>query len=235
MPALSNDSSHLKRDDMESSQTLQMSGFPARLLCVIALLLAPLAAMAQKAPDALVRSVADDVLKIVQQDQALREGDNAKMARLIEEKIVPHFDFERMTKLAVGRSWREATPDQRQTLIQQFRTLLVRSYSAAYSAYRQIVIEVKPLKVQPTEEDVQVKTEIKLPGGAPPVKVDYSMVKNNEWKVYDVVVDGVSMVTTYRNTFTEEVRRGGVDGLIKTLNDMNTAKTPPPAAGVQKK
>lgn len=221
---------------MTSSKAMQTFGFPVRLLCALALLLAPLAALAQKAPDALVRSVADDVLKIVQNDQALRDGDNSRMAQLIEEKIVPHFDFERMTRLAVGRPWREATPAQRQTLIEQFRTLLVRSYSAAYSTYKQIVIDVKPLKVQPTEDDVQVRSEIKLPGGAPPVKVDYSMIKSNsDWKVYDVVVDGVSMVTTYRNTFSEEVRRGGVDGLIKTLNDMNTAKTPPPAAGVQKK
>ncbi len=221
---------------MTSSKAMQTIGFPARLLCALALLLAPLAAMAQTAPDALVRSVADDVLKIVQNDQALREGDNARMARLIEEKIVPHFDFERMTRLAVGRPWREATPAQRQTLVEQFRTLLVRSYSAAYSAYKQIVIDVKPLRVQPDEDDVQVRSEIRLPGGAPPVKVDYSMVRSNsDWKVYDVVVDGVSMVTTYRNTFSDEVRRGGVEGLIKTLNDMNTAKTPPPAAGVPTK
>lgn len=221
---------------MEASKAVRRSGSPLRVLCLLALLLAPLAALAQKAPDALVRSVADEVLKIVQNDQALREGDNARMARLIEEKIVPHFDFERMTRLAVGRPWREATPEQRQSLIEQFRTLLVRSYSAAYSAYKQIVIDVKPLKVQPSEEDVQVRTEIKLPGGAPPVKVDYSMVKaNDDWKVYDVVVDGVSMVTTYRNTFADQVRKGGVEGLIQTLDDMNKAKTPPPAAGVPKK
>jgi len=221
---------------MEASKAVRRSASPLRVLCLLALLLAPLAALAQKAPDALVRSVADEVLKIVQNDQALREGDNARMARLIEEKIVPHFDFERMTRLAVGRPWREATPEQRQSLIEQFRTLLVRSYSAAYSAYKQIVIDVKPLKVQPTEEDVQVRTEIKLPGGAPPVKVDYSMVKaDSDWKVYDVVVDGVSMVTTYRNTFADQVRKGGVEGLIKTLDDMNKAKTPPPAAGVPKK
>ncbi|MCC7546937.1 MAG: ABC transporter substrate-binding protein [Burkholderiales bacterium] len=217
------------------SKALQKLAAPARLLCVLAVLLAPLAALAQKAPDALVRSVADEVLKIVQNDQALREGDNARMASLIEEKIVPHFDFERMTRLAVGRPWREATSVQRQSLIDQFRTLLVRSYSAAYTTYKHIVIDVKPLRMQPSEEDVQVRTEIRLPGGAPPVKVDYSMVRANaDWKVYDVVVDGVSMVTTYRNTFAEEVRRGGVDGLIRTLDDMNTAKTPPPAAGVQK-
>jgi phospholipid transport system substrate-binding protein len=203
---------------------------PALLFAV----LLPQRALAQPAPDALVRSVADDVLRIVQQDRELRAGDTSKMAQLIEEKIVPHFDFERMTRLAVGRNWREATPQQRQALVNEFRTLLVRSYSAAYSAYRHIVVEVRPLKVQPGEDDVQVKSQIKLPGGAPPVNVDYSMVKNSEdWKVYDVTVDGVSLVTTYRSTFTEEVRKGGVDGLIQSLKDLNAAKAAPKPAGTK--
>ena len=198
--------------------------------------LLPQAALAQQAPDALVRTVADDVLRIVQQDRELRAGDTSKMAQLIEEKIVPHFDFERMTRLAVGRNWREATPEQRKTLVDEFRTLLVRSYSAAYSAYNHIVIDVRPLKVQPGEDDVQVKTQIKLPGGAPPINVDYSMVKNTEeWKVYDVTVDGVSLVTTYRSTFTDEVRKGGIDGLIKSLKDLNAAKSAPQAVGTKKK
>jgi len=202
---------------------------------LLSALLLPQGALAQQAPDALVRSVADDVLRIVQQDRELRAGDTSRMAQLIEEKIVPHFDFERMTRLAVGRNWREASPEQRKTLVDEFRTLLVRSYSAAYSAYRQIAIEVRPLKVQPGEDDVQVKTQIKLPGGAPPVNVDYSMVKNSEeWKVYDVTVDGVSLVTTYRSTFTDEVRKGGIDGLIKSLKDLNTAKTAPQAVGTKK-
>jgi phospholipid transport system substrate-binding protein len=204
------------------------------LLAALALLPVQLA-MAQTAPDALVRSVADDVLRIVQQDKQLREGDTSKMAQLIEEKIVPHFDFERMTRLAVGRNWREATPEQRRTLLEEFRTLLVRSYSAAYTSYRHIVVEVRPLKVQPDEDDVQVKSQIKLPGGAPPVNVDYSMVKNSDaWKVYDVSVDGVSLVTTYRSTFAEEVRKGGVEGLIKSLKDLNTAKSAPKPVGAQK-
>jgi phospholipid transport system substrate-binding protein len=195
------------------------------LLAVAGLLPAP-QALAQKAPDELVKSVAEDVLAIVRQDRALREGDSSRMAQLIEEKIVPHFDFERMTRLAVGRSWRQATPEQRQQLIDEFRRLLVRSYSAAYSTYNHIVVEVKPLKLQPGEEDVQVKTLIKLPGGAPPVSVDYSMVNNSpDWKVYDVVVDGISLVTTYRTTFAEEVNKGGIEGLLKSLAALNAAKT----------
>jgi phospholipid transport system substrate-binding protein len=202
-------------------------------LASAALLLAP-PALAQTAPDALVKSVAEDVLRIVRQDKQLREGDTSRMAQLIEEKIVPHFDFERMTRLAVGRNWREATPEQRKTLVDEFRTLLVRSYSAAYSTYNHIVVEVRPLKVQPDEEDVQVKSQIKLPGGAPPVNVDYSMVKNSDaWKVYDVSVDGVSLVTTYRSTFADEVRKGGIDGLIKSLKDLNTAKAAPKPVGAK--
>jgi phospholipid transport system substrate-binding protein len=202
-------------------------------LAVAALLLAP-PVLAQTAPDALVKSVAEDVLRIVRQDKQLREGDTSRMAQLIEEKIVPHFDFERMTRLAVGRNWREASPEQRKTLVDEFRTLLVRSYSAAYSTYNHIVVEVRPLKVQPDEEDVQVKSQIKLPGGAPPVNVDYSMVKNSDaWKVYDVSVDGVSLVTTYRSTFADEVRKGGIDGLIKSLKDLNTAKAAPKPVGAK--
>lgn len=211
--------------------------FAKLLWCLLgAVLLLPPLASAQPPPDELVKSVANDVLKIVREDQALREGDTSRMAQLIEEKIVPHFDFERMTRLAVGRSWRQATPEQQKQLIEQFRTLLVRSYSGAYSAYRNIVVEVKPLKMQPNDEDVQVKTQIKLPGGAPPVEVDYSMFKtSSDWKVYDVVVNGVSLVTTYRSTFAEEVNRGGIDGLINTLVALNTAKTPPKPVGSTKK
>jgi phospholipid transport system substrate-binding protein len=197
----------------------------ALLLAGLGLLPAP-PALAQKAPDQLVKSVAEDLLAIVRQDRALREGDTSRMAQLIEEKIVPHFDFERMTRLAVGRAWRQATPEQRTRLIDEFRRLLVRSYSAAYSTYNHIVVEVKPVNVQPSEDDVQVKTLIKLPGGAPPINVDYSMVKaSSDWKVYDVTVDGISLVTTYRTTFAEEVNKGGIDGLINSLVALNAAKT----------
>ena len=189
----------------------------ARLLAVIAVLL-PAIGAAETPPDELVKRVADDVLKIIQQDRELAAGSQSKMAQLIEEKIVPNFDFERMTRLAVGKSWRQATPEQQKALMDEFRTLLLRSYSTAYSAYKFIVIEVKPLKLQPDDEDVQVKTLIKLPGGAPPVNVDYSMFKGSAgWKVYDVTVDGVSLVTTYRSTFSDQIQKSGIDGLILSL------------------
>jgi phospholipid transport system substrate-binding protein len=209
-------------------------GLPRTVLVLLVALATP-AIAAEEAPDELVRRVADDVLKIIQQDRELRAGSQSKMAELIEEKIVPNFDFQRMTRLAVGRSWRQATPEQQQRLVAEFRTLLVRSYSTAYSAYRDIDVEVKPVRLRPSDEDVQVRTLIKVPSGGPTVTVDYSMFKtSSSWKVYDVTVDGISLVTTYRSTFAEQVSKGGIDALIKALADMNAAKSAPPPAGASK-
>ena len=207
----------------------------AALVLLAALLpLAP-APAAEEPPDVLVQRVAGDVLKIIQQDRELRAGSQSKMAELIEEKIVPHFDFQRMTRLAVGRSWRQATPEQQKQLVDEFRVLLVRSYSTAYSAYRDIEVEVKPLRLQPSDEDVQVRTLIKLPNSAPSVSVDYAMFKaSTSWKVYDVTVDGISLVTTYRSTFADQVSKSGIEGLIESLREMNAAKSAPPPAGARK-
>lgn len=190
---------------------------------------------AEEAPDELVRRVANDVLQIIQQDRELRAGSQSKMAELMEEKIAPNFDFQRMTRLAVGKSWRQATPEQQKRLADEFRTLLIRSYSTAYSAYRDIEVEVKPVRLQPSDDDVTVRTVIKVPGGSQSVNVDYSMFKaSSSWKVYDVVVDGISLVTTYRSTFAEQVNKGGIDALIKALADMNAAKAAPTPAGSRK-
>jgi phospholipid transport system substrate-binding protein len=195
----------------------------------------PTRAAAQVPPDELVKRVADDVLSIVRQEPDLA-GNATRVAQLIEEKVAPHFDFERITRLAVGRSWRDATPEQRKQLVEEFRKMLIRSYSAAYTTYRHIVIEVKPLKMQPGEDDVQVNTVIKLPGGAPPIDVGYSMFKASpDWKVYDVSVGGVSLVTTYRSSFAEQIRQGGIDGLIKSLADINAGAIPPKPVGTAKK
>jgi phospholipid transport system substrate-binding protein len=203
-----------------------------RLLLAFVVLGACLGAAAQEAPDALVKRTADEILAIVRQDKDLQAGNQQKVVQLAEQKVLPYFDFERMTRLAVGRSWRQATADQQKALVDQFRALLVRSYSTAYTAYRNIVIEVKPLKLQSGDDDVLVRSEIKLPGGAPPVGVDYSMFKtDSDWKVYDVTVEGVSLVTTYRNTFAEDIRQNGIDGLIKSLQEKNA----PPPPGVKKK
>jgi phospholipid transport system substrate-binding protein len=205
--------------------------FAAKLFsCLLsAALLLPPAALAQTTPDELVKSVANDVLTIVRKDQDQLKGDTSRMAKLIEEKIAPHFDVARMTRLAVGRSWHKATAEQQKQLVDEFRTLLVRSYSAVFTTDNQrIMVKVRPLQLQPGEDDVQVHTQIKLPDSAPPVNVDYSMYKASaDWKVYDVTVDGVSLVNTYQPIFAEQVNRHGIEGLISRLSAFNSAKAPP--------
>lgn len=182
------------------------------------------AALAENpAPDVLVRTTTDDVMRLLQEDKDLKAGNPARVVGLIEDKIVPHFDFAKMTRLAVGRTWREATPEQQKLLVHEFQTLLVRSYATAYSAYRQIKVDVKPLKLAGGEDDVTVKSQILLPGGAPPVAVDYSMGASPEgWKVYNIAVDGVSLVTTYRNDFGAQIQQGGIDALIRNLQERNS-------------
>jgi phospholipid transport system substrate-binding protein len=185
------------------------------------------AVLAQIAPDKLVKSVADDVLAGLRQDPELKAGSQAKFAELLEQKVAPHFDFERMARLAVGRGWRQATPEQQQALVEQFRSLLIRSYSSAYTAYKDIAIDVKPVRMQPTDNDVQVRTAIKVPSSGQAISVDYSMYKaGSDWKIYDVTVEGVSLVTTYRSTFADEIRQNGVDGLIKSLQAKNSLPGP---------
>jgi phospholipid transport system substrate-binding protein len=185
-------------------------------------------AKAEEVPaDVLVRKTTEEVLTVVRNDKEIRAGNVGKISQLIEEKVAPHFDFERMTRLAVGRPWREATPSQRESLVKEFRTLLVRSYSAAFTAYTGIAVEYRPYKMTPGETETTVQTLIKLPGGAPPMGVDYDMGATPEgWKVYDVRVAGASLIINYRNLFAQEIQSGGVDGLIKSLVDKNSGKLP---------
>lgn len=180
------------------------------------------------APDVLVRKTTEEVLTVVRSDKDIRAGNVEKVAKLIEEKVAPHFDFERMTRLAVGRPWREASPSQRETLIREFRTLLVRSYSAAFTGYTGIAVEYRPHKMNDGDKETTVQTLIKLPGGAQPVGVDYDMgITPDGWKVYDVSVAGASLIINYRNVFAQEIQNGGIDGLIKSLADKNSGKAPP--------
>ncbi|HVY06053.1 MAG TPA: ABC transporter substrate-binding protein [Burkholderiales bacterium] len=191
-----------------------------------------LPAMAEDSPpDVLVRKTTEEVLTVVRNDKDIRAGNVSKIVQLIEDKVAPHFDFERMTRLAVGRPWRDATPPQRESLIKEFRTLLVRSYSAAFTAYAGIAVEYRPFKMKPGDTEASVQTLIKLPGGAQPIGVDYDMNSTPEgWKVYDVRVAGASLIINYRNLFAQEIQNGGIDGLIKSLVEKNSAKTPPPPA-----
>jgi phospholipid transport system substrate-binding protein len=189
------------------------------LLAFIAL--TPAAAQDAQSPDGLVKNVTQDVLAIVKQDRDIQAGNTKKTVALVEEKVLPHFNFTRMTALAMGVNWRKATPEQQKQLVDEFRTLLVRTYSTALSSYRNQTIDFKPLRAQPGDTDVMVRSEVRQ-SGTEPVTIDYSMEKTaSGWKVYDVVVGGVSLVTTYRDTFANEVRSSGIDGLLKSLTDKN--------------
>jgi phospholipid transport system substrate-binding protein len=201
-----------------------------RYLMPLLLALAPLGALAaDEAPDAMVKRIADEVVAIVKTDKDLQAGNSAKVVQLAEEKVLPHFDFTRMTRLAVGRNWQQATPEQREALTKEFRTLLVRTYSSSLSQYRDQKIQVKPLQVSPGDEDVIVRTAI-LQENGPQIPIDYRMEKAKDgWKVYDVVIDGASLVTTYRGSFNDQIQRGGIDALVKTLQERNRSSQPPKA------
>jgi len=175
-------------------------------------------------PDVLIKNTVHDVLDVVRKDKDLRAGNQKKLLELVDEKVLPNFDFERMTRLAVGRSWRSATPEQRQALMSEFRILLVRTYTRAFTSYRDQIVEIKPLKLDSSMTDVTVKTAIVKPGSQQTVQVDYDMEKRPDgWKVYDLTVEGVSLVTSYRGTFADQIQQIGIDGLIKTLADKNKA------------
>lgn len=193
------------------------------LLGVIAALCLNAGALAQEqAPEVLIKNVTNEVLEIVRKDKEIQSGSTRKAIDLVEAKVLPHFNFTRMTQLAVARDWRQASPEQQKTLTAEFRTLLVRTYSKALTEYKNQTIDFRPFKMQPAETDVKVRTLINQPGATKAIDLDYYLDKQpNGWKVYDIEVGGVSLVTNYRSEFTAEVRKGGIDGLIATLQKKN--------------
>jgi phospholipid transport system substrate-binding protein len=173
------------------------------------------------APDVLVKSITNEVIAVIKQDKDIQAGNQKKINDLVDGKVLPHFNFSRMTALAVGRNWPKASAEQQKALTSEFRTLLVRTYSSALSTYKNQVIEFKPLRAAAADTEVTVRTQVKQ-SGTEPISIDYSMEQTPAgWKVYDVVVGGVSLVTNYRETFNAEIRDGGVDGLIKSLASKN--------------
>lgn len=179
-------------------------------------------AVAQElAPDVLIKNISDEVIGIIKQDKDIKAGNQAKINALVETKVLPHFSFKRMTALAMGRNWPKANEAQQEALVTEFRTLLVRTYSGALSHYKNEVIAFKPLRAEAADTDVTVRSQVKRPG-IEPISIDYNMEKTAAgWKVYDVVVGGVSLVTNYRESFNAQIRDKGVDGLIKSLADKN--------------
>jgi len=201
-----------------------MMRFPfslARLVAGFCCAIAVSAAFAQEAPDALVKRVAQETLQTIKSDAKVQAGDQQRIREVVESKLLPYFDFDRITALAMGRNWRQASPEQQKQLVDQFRTLLVRTYSGALAQYRDQVMDYKPLRAEANATDVTVRTEVVRQGQAP-VQIDYSMTKSpSGWRVYDVIVGGVSLVTNYRDEFNEQIKSGGIDGLIKSLNTKN--------------
>jgi phospholipid transport system substrate-binding protein len=175
-------------------------------------------------PDVLVDSTAQEVLAIARQDSDIRAGSKSRLIELVEAKVLPHFDFTRMTRLAMGKHWSKAEAGQQQQLVNEFRTLLVRTYTNAFTTYRDYTIAVEPLKGKADDSNTTVKTQVIRGQGQQPVPIDYSMAKATDgWKVYDVTVAGVSLVTSYRSTFDSQIHDGGVEKLLKTLTDKNRA------------
>jgi len=175
------------------------------------------------APDVLIKTLSEDVLASIRKDPSLQSGDIARLNALVDEKILPHVNFEKMTRLAVGRSWRDATAEQRQALTREFRAVLVRTYAGAVSTAKDYQVQMKPFRAEPNETDVTVRTQA-VPARGEPIQLDYRLEKTgSEWKIYDVNVLGVWLVENYRNTFTSEISRGGIDGLIKSLVERSKA------------
>lgn len=192
-----------------------------KLIAFFFALFLAVAVYAQEAPDALILQVTEEVLDIIRKDKDIQSGNTHKAIELVDKKVLPHFNFQHMTALAVGKDWKKATPQQQQQLTAEFRTLLVRTYSNALTSYKNQKVVYKPFKMAAGETDVLVRTEVLQPGSKA-VQLDYNLEKlENGWKVYDVIVAGISLVTNYRDQFAQEIRNGGVDGLIAAVAAKN--------------
>ncbi len=195
-------------------------------------------AAAQEAPDVLIKRISEEVMTIAKSDKEIQSGNPRRVQQIVEEKILPYVDFQRMTSLAAGRHWRDATPDQQKQLTTEFRSLLMYTYSGAISQIRDQKLEYRPLRADPADTEVIVNTQVIQPRGEP-IQLSYRLAKSpSGWKIYDVNVLGAWLVETYKGSFAAEISKGGIDGLIKTLTDRNkklagsiakTGKAPVPA------
>lgn len=193
-----------------------------RFLMALGLFIFSVTAMAELGPDELVRRTVDDVLASVKSDKEIQEGNQARIFALAEEKIVPNFNFEKMSRLVLGRNWTNASAEQKVAFQAEFKTLLLRTYATALSKYKNQTIDFRPFRMESNESIATVRTMIRQPGGQP-IAVDYTLGKNGDtgWKVYDIVIEGVSLVTNFRSQFAQEVRQNGLDTLVEKLADKN--------------
>lgn len=178
-------------------------------------------AAAQEAPDALIKRISEEVMSVAKSDKAVQNGDPRRIRQVVDEKILPYVDFQRMTALAAGRYWRQATPQQQQQLTDQFKQLLMYTYSGAISQIRNQKIEYRPLRADPSDTEVVVNTQVVQPGNEP-IQLSYRLEKTpTGWKIFDMNVLGAWLVETYKGSFASEINRSGIDGLIKALTDKN--------------
>lgn len=199
----------------------------AAILFAGASLLTPIRAMADDGADAMILKLSNEVLDSIKADQAIRNGDINRLMTLVDTKIMPNVNFQRMTAASVGPGWRQATPDQRKRLQEEYKILLVRTYAGALQQVDDMTVSVKPMRANPEDKDVVVRTEVRGKGNAEPVQLDYRLEKapgeGRGWKIYDLNVMGVWLVQTYRSQFAQEVNARGIDGLIASLVDRNKA------------
>jgi phospholipid transport system substrate-binding protein len=186
-------------------------------------------AWAQEAPDALVKRVSEEILAIAKTDKQVQAGNQERIMEVVRAKILPHINFQRMTQLTAGRYWREATPEQQQALTNEFRTLLVYTYAGAVAQIRNQTLEFKPMRATPDDTEVEVRTAV-IQSRGEPIQLNYRLEKGpNGWKIVDVNILGAWLVQTYRNSFAAEIQKGGIDGLIKALNERNKQLSADPA------
>lgn len=179
-------------------------------------------APAQESPDTLVKRITQEVMDTARNDKAIKAGNRKRILQVVDEKILPHVDLQRTVAMAVGRHWRETTPEQRERLTAEFRTMLIRTYAGALSLVGDQQLVYKPTRVAPGDSEAEVRFEVRQLRGRDPVQVSYRLYRSDTgWKVYDVNVLGVWLVETYKSSFSSEITRGGIDGLIRTLADRN--------------
>jgi phospholipid transport system substrate-binding protein len=178
-------------------------------------------AAAQEAPDAFIKRISQEVLETAKSDKDIQSGNQQKILDVVQSKILPNVDFQRMTALAAGRYWREATPEQQKRLTEEFRDLLVYTYAGAIAQIRDQQLEFKPMRNDPADTDVEVRSQVVQQRGEP-IQLNYRLTKaGNTWKIYDLNVLGAWLVETYKGNFASEISKGGIDGLIKTLAERN--------------
>jgi phospholipid transport system substrate-binding protein len=204
---------------------------PAVLFAGSVLAAAPASA---EAPDLLVKRVSTEVIDAVKADKDIQAGNRNKIMELVQAKILPYVDSEKMTSLAAGRFWRQATPEQQKALSDEFRTLLVYTYSGALSTIRNETVEFKPFRADPADNEVEVRSQVNMSRGEP-ITLNYRLTKTPQgWKIFDINVLGAWLVETYKSTFTSEINKGGIDGLIKKLEERNKQLASKPLAAPKK-